>query len=382
MTVIFIGNYLPDKQESMQRFTNSLQRDVAEIGMRTIVWIPPAVTSRYSKSTNTGLGKWLGYIDKWLLFPLIISGRRYLKGYNSKNFLFHICDHSNAPYLQWLPRSRTLITCHDVLAIRGGLGYADAYCPATATGKILQKWILGNLLKARWLTTVSNHTMQQLRELDNHNKKQPISWQVVYNSFNGQFWPMAQAERNEIAGGLNPHLQQPFLLHVGSDLPRKNRKLLIDMLSAAGDNWNGLLCLAGDPAEPELQQYIQQKGVEHKVVLVVKPTHQQLVALYSSCFAFVFPSFSEGFGWPLIEAQACGTPVIVSNIMPMPEVGGEAALYANPYDGADFANALAKLQNKAYREELVRKGFDNCKRFDNPKITGQYLHLYKMMEQA
>jgi glycosyltransferase involved in cell wall biosynthesis len=116
--------------------------------------------------------------------------------------------------------------------------------------------------------------------------------------------------------------------------------------------------------------------MQNRVKSIVKPGHETLLALYSLCDAFIFPSFSEGFGWPVIEAQACGAPVIASDIEPMPEVSGGGALHANPKTAADFADAFLSLQNKALREQLVNKGFENCKRFSSEKMIDAYLLLH------
>jgi hypothetical protein len=142
MRIILIGNYLPDKQESMIRFAYMLNSGFIKSGFTSEIWYPKALFGAVVRSPNTGFGKWLGYIDKWVIFPLIL---RYRLIYNSKKFAstrFHICDHSNSPYLKHLPKDRTGITCHDVIAIKGGLGFSDAYSPASGLGKLLQKWIL------------------------------------------------------------------------------------------------------------------------------------------------------------------------------------------------------------------------------------------------
>src|SRR5690606_21484309 len=125
-----------------------------------------------------------GYIDKWLLFPLVVRWRLLKKSNNSSSVFYHICDHSNAPYLKYLPKDRSGITCHDVLAIRGALGYADAYCSASGMGKILQKWIFRNLINAKKLVCVSQHTLSQLEELSELNTVKDKNWKVILNAFN------------------------------------------------------------------------------------------------------------------------------------------------------------------------------------------------------
>src|SRR5690606_39604599 len=98
--------------------------------------------------------------------------------------------------------------------------------------------------------------------------------------------------------------------------------------------------------------------------------------LYNGAEAFVFPSLSEGFGWPVIEAQACGTPVVTSNFQPMLEVSGNAALHADPKSPKAFAEALMTISNINLREELIKLGFENTKRFYVKHMIESYLKLY------
>jgi glycosyltransferase involved in cell wall biosynthesis len=378
MRIILIGNYPPDKQQSMERFANMLAAGFSKEGHYATIWRPVVFFGWLFKSTTTGPGKWMGYIDKWVLFPLILHLRLLHKKYHTENTRFHICDHSNSYYLKQLPVERTVITCHDVLAIRGALGYADAWVSASRTGRILQNWILNNLTNAHKLAAVSWTTYQQLCALDSlHPKHHAKNWMVIYNAFNAHFRPLCKEESNGLLrkAGIDPAM--PYLLHVGSGLRRKNRKLLIDMLVALGSRWNGNICFAGEAPDEELTMYIRAMGMKNRVSVVVNPDHITLLALYSACTAFVFPSLSEGFGWPVIEAQACGAPVIASSLNPLPEVSGGAALHADPEKPADFAAAFLALQNRVTRNELIAKGFENAKRFHISRMTQAYLNLHQ-----
>src|SRR5690606_30874322 len=110
---------------------------------------------------------------------------------------------------------------------------------------------------------------------------------------------------------------------------------------------------AGQKISDKLQKAIEKHGLQSRVISVVKPNHMELVALYSACTAFVFPSYSEGFGWPVIEAQACGAPVIASNIAPMQEVCGQGAQLVDPDDAIGFAEALLNLQDPDVRAKWI-----------------------------
>ncbi|MDB5138676.1 MAG: group 1 glycosyl transferase [Mucilaginibacter sp.] len=369
---ILIGNYPPDKQESMKRFAGMINSGLIDAGFETELWCPVQFFNVRAKHPHKGLGKWLGYIDKWLLFPIILKSRLFLnKSYKKGNVVFLVCDHSNSFYLNFLPIKYTIITCHDVLAIRGALGYADAYNPASATGKILQKWIFKNLIKAHYLIAVSKFTLKQLTALNPTSEKN--DWKVIYNGFNAEFKLIDQEKAKLLIKDAGLISDIPFILHVGSHLPRKNRKLLIDMVCNLGNEWNGVICYAGQRLDKELLDYAISLSLETRIVNVIKPNHETLVALYNMCEAFIFPSFSEGFGWPLIEAQACGAPVIASNIEPMPEISNLSALHADPHDPETFSKEFLKLKNDTFKAELIEKGFKNCARFKTEIMIDKYL---------
>ncbi|WP_245327867.1 glycosyltransferase [Hymenobacter fodinae] len=350
-----------------------------QAGINSEIWRPTVLFGRRHQAATTGIGKWLAYVDKWLVFPMVLRWRLLDQAFASPNVRFHVCDHSNAPYLQHLPEERAGITCHDVLAIRGAFGYADAYCPASGLGKVLQKWILHHLSRAKLLATVSQLTLQQLRELAPDHATQ--DWRVIHNAFNARFAPLPAAQQAELLSQVGLAPDANFLLHVGSGLARKNRALLLHMAAALGSRWQGLICFAGEPLEEALLVLANSLGLQGRVVSVVKPEHATLVALYSACEAFIFPSFSEGFGWPVIEAQACGAPVIASDIEPMPEVSGGAALHADPAQPQAFAEALLTLQDADTRAALVARGFENARRFEPEHMTSHYLDLFGVRQE-
>ncbi|MGA0556489.1 glycosyltransferase family 4 protein [Larkinella sp. VNQ87] len=373
MKIILIGNYPLDRQESMERFAQMLYSGFSGAGVEVELWRPRVILGTWFNSSLSGLGKWVGYLDKWVLFPLLLRWRQL--GLKRTDVRFHVCDHSNSPYLFHLPAETTIITCHDVLAIRGALGHADAYCPASGFGKILQKWIMFHLSRARRVGCVSQLTLDQLKALA--PQKPPKSdWRVVHNAFNAKFGPMDPEDCLALVEKAGLKINRPFILHVGSGLPRKNRKVILDAVHALGNRWQGVICFAGQGLDEKLMDHARSLGIEGRVVSVYKPDHATLVALYNLCEVFIFPSFSEGFGWPIIEAQACGAPVIASNVPPLPEVSGGMAFHAHPDKPAEFAEAVLALQDEATRKKTISEGFKNCTRFEPTHMIDAYLDLH------
>jgi glycosyltransferase involved in cell wall biosynthesis len=174
---------------------------------------------------------------------------------------------------------------------------------------------------------------------------------------------------------------KPFLLHVGSNLPRKNRAILPQILNGLQANFDGYLCFAGKRPDRALECEIARLNLSQRVMIFENVSHQELNLLYNTCFAFVFPSFSEGFGWPVIEAQICGAPVICSDMEPFREITNDSALLANPNNPMEFVNQIQKLKDPNFRNSLIEKGKENAKIYSKERMISAYVNLYKKIIQ-
>jgi glycosyltransferase involved in cell wall biosynthesis len=172
---------------------------------------------------------------------------------------------------------------------------------------------------------------------------------------------------------------QPFVLHVGVNLHRKNREGVLRIFALCKDQWTGSLVFAGEPLSPALRSLARQLGVLERVVEAANATSELLEALYNCATALLFPSTFEGFGWPIAEAQACGCPVLCTDREPMTEVAGGAALTHDLEDEAGFAADLLRLTNPAEREHWRAKGLENVQRFTSALMIARYCELYRSL---
>lgn len=379
LRVVVLGNYGPDAQQSMRRFADWLVEAARASGAEVELRVPPAIAGR-GAAEGSARHKWGGWLDKLVVFPLLLLLRRPLDAASdrlrARRTVHHVADHSNAPWLAVLPADRSVITCHDVLAIAGALGDADAHCPASRTGVWLQRWILRHLGRARRVVCVSAATLAGLERLAPASAVGPVTRVVVPNALNAPFAPPEPAAAGELlaARGLPRLAEAPYVLHVGSALERKNRQLVVRLLAAG---WDGDAVLAGRPIEPALRALADELDVADRLHELVDPTHDELVAAYGLAHALVFPSYAEGFGWPVAEAQACGTPVVASSRPPMPEVGGPDARYADPDDVAGFAAHLQALREPGARAAQVAAGLANVRRFADADVRAAYRDVHR-----
>ncbi len=132
--------------------------------------------------------------------------------------------------------------------------------------------------------------------------------------------------------------------------------------------------------DAELHSLGGELGVSDRIVSIINPESELLEALYSAAVALVYPSRFEGFGWPIIEAQACGCPVICSNRGPLPEVAGDAAMMHDVSDEAAFAGDVLRLLDPAVRDEWSRKSLQNAARYRAEEMISHYIALYRELE--
>jgi len=382
--VLLVANSATDGQESMLRFAEMLRSGLAATGCTVEVIAPPSIFGRFV-STRGSLGKWIGYIDKYLLFPFLMRRkiaaiRRRASRTQGIFPVVHICDHSNAPYVAHVAGVPCVVTCHDLGAVRGALGEAT-YCPASATGKLLQRWILRSLARPDRIVCDSAATERDARRLLG---RQCPATEVVLLGLNQTFSERPAAEIEGYLAGTLPNLDltRPFLLHVGSSHPRKNRDGILRIFHRVKDRWDGGLVFAGEALPDELVDLARKLGISERVTVVEGPATPLLEALYNRAFALIFPSRFEGFGWPLVEAQACGCPVLCSDSSSVPEVAGAGAFVRAVQDEDGFAEDILRLEQPEVRAALIQRGRENLVRFRTQGMIDRYMATYRSIARA
>lgn len=251
-----------------------------------------------------------------------------------------------------LPHKKTVLTVHDIGHYLFGLRGIKRW---------LYKW-LWLVLPIRAVgvvTAVSKETQDNItRHLCVIGK--PI--EVINNCHSAIFRPAKRPFR----------VNCPIILQVGTK-PYKNVFRLIEALS-------GIKCrlvLIGH-LDAELRRRLAECRVDYGNH--VDLTHEELYKQYVDCDLVSFVSLGEGFGVPIIEAQAVGRPVITANISPMREVAGEGACLVDPLDVSQIRDGIRKIiDDEVYRNQLMERGFRNVSRYSPATISGQYLTLYEKL---
>ncbi len=203
--------------------------------------------------------------------------------------------------------------------------------------------------------------------------------EVIYQSVNPIFYSRAD-ERQKLQVRLKHQLPEKFLLTVGTVEPRKNLLALVEGMIAAKINLP--LVVVGKLTDYH-QKVLKLIGTDlnlQQVLFLSGIPDAELALLYQMAEVMVYPSFFEGFGLPVAEAQASGCPVITSNTSSMPEAGGDAAIYINPEKPEEIGQALtALLTNPTRREALIAKGNINARRFTPEIFAIQLKQLYNKL---
>ncbi len=167
---------------------------------------------------------------------------------------------------------------------------------------------------------------------------------------------------------------------MGSGLRRKNREALLLSVAQIKESWPGPIVFAGEALTSMERELATSLGLENRVREIAGPDNETLVALYNAALCLVFMSRFEGFGWPILEAQASGCPVICSDRTSVPEVAGDGALIHDPDDFAAIAADIQRMGEAAFRERLVALGFKNVLGYSTGRMIGAYAESYRQIQ--
>jgi glycosyltransferase involved in cell wall biosynthesis len=392
--IVLIGNFRPDRQESMLRFDHALSAGLQARGLPVETIRPePRFVKCVRQYRYGGLPKYLGYLDKFLLFPRRL---RHLARHAAPGAVFHILDHGNAVYAPHLRAVPLLCSVHDLLQIRSARGEFPKN-RLGPSGIRYQEWILRNLATLRRVACISEKTRTDFLRLTG---LPPEGAAVVPMALNHPYRPLPGAtaapllaralDRQQLRwpSATGPRRAReadtptPFLFAIGGGQWYKNRTGLLEIFAALRrlPGHTPALLYVGPPFDPEQQAVIDQHCLHDAVLRIPNLDNDELGAAYSLASGLLFPSWEEGFGWPVAEAQACGCPVFASNRAPMTEVGGQGARYFDPLQPAAAAQIIA--DGLADPAPLRAAGFFEAKRWNPEAMLDAYQHLYTLLTEA
>lgn len=206
---------------------------------------------------------------------------------------------------------------------------------------------------------------------------------VIHHGISSEFFPEIDEDKFSLMRVRMSFPNSPYILFVGGAGPRKNHHVLFQAFASNIFLMkNFVIIVVGNPIHKmgKVEASSEKFGISDKVFCVGMVALEELRLLYSHAALFVFPSKYEGFGFPILEAMACGVPVVTSNRSALPEIAGSAAALVNPDNSEELAHAMGQvLQDSALQASLRRKGLERIANFTWKKAATKTFELYQKL---
>ena len=315
---------------------------------------------------------------RWVNFPLLLHAVFKPLDWPKADIVAGGLDVMFMPSPRLLPLSRKckkVTTFHDLIF----LIYPEFY---TLSSRLWQ-WQMSFPYEARTsdaVIVVSNTTKNDLIRLAGTDEKK-IS--VLYEGVGKEYFgPKDTATFKSLKSRFD--LPERYIYYIGSIEPRKNLKSVILALKTYKEKHSDTikLVLSGSKSwlSSDLYQLVQELSLDDSVIFTGRVTDEEKIAFLQHAFTFAFPSFYEGFGLMVLEAFACGCPVIVSDRGALPEVAGDAALIVNPDKPDEIAEAISSLvEDNILRNQLIQKGRLRAKGFTWEDAAKKTLEIFKQV---
>lgn len=351
MTSSGVGTYVSSLFGALQATSDETLVPLAHCGVRSI----PMITGRGRKLNKT---VWMQAVLPFLLGRLDMD----------------VCHFTNSVAPAWMP-SPSIITIHDMTLwlypqyhTKRRLAAMRPIIPLAAR-------------RASAVIAVSENTKRDIQDIL-HIPAEKIH--VIYEAAAPHFQPVTDRRELEMVRR-ELGLPKRFVLYVGNVEPRKNIERLVRAMSHIETRHADpiSLVIVGSLAwgHEGVLKAIEDEGLQSRVHFLGYVDVKLLVALYSMCEVFIYPSLYEGFGLPILEAMACGAPVITSPHGSLREIAGDAAAYVDPLNVEDIADKLCELLlSPSLRDTLRERGFARTAQFSWDKAARQTLVLYRSVE--
>jgi glycosyltransferase involved in cell wall biosynthesis len=367
----------------MSRFAGMILCGMTERGHKVESWTSRQTFGRLP-IPSAFIRKWLGYADQFLVYPREL---RQLVNRQPSDTLFVVTDQALGMWVPCFAHRPHVIHCHDFLALKSALGEFSEN-PTGWTGRQYQQRIRKGFSRGKTFISVSEKTREDLHRF---LPRVPKISEVVRNGLNHPFRPMEMAERISLLKQVGVEIpKHGFIVHIGGNQWYKNRRGVLEIYRVyvhSHPNPLELWMIGAKPSDQllNLAASIPKSG---KVHFLSGLTNEQVNAAYSHARVLLFPSLEEGFGWPIVEAMACGTPVIATDRAPMREVGGSSAYYIHrmnsslendhlwAVDGAKCLQTILNLKTKKL-DALRCEGLKHVEQFAAEKSLDCYERIYQ-----
>ena len=281
------------------------------------------------------------------------------------------CTSNTAPVFCSVP---LVLTLHDIIFLEKKAGKNSSFYQNM--GRYYRRLVVPRIIKhCRKIITVSNFECNRIRSFLNLEENRITA---IHNGYSQRFQPL-EISRTQIQKYLP---DEEYLFFLGNTDPKKNTPRTLKAYSLyLKKSEKRLPLLIADLKEDTIDRILHQEQIEEIKPMLRYPgyiPHTDLPAIYNRASVFLYTSLRESFGIPLLEAMACGTPVITSNTSAIPEIAGKDALLINPEKAETIAKVLIELeQNPLLRRKQIDYGLERVKHFSWQQTAHQLLNVYQ-----
>lgn len=316
-----------------------------------------------------------GFYPKWEQSALLKAAEA------DKVDILH-CTSNTAPVYGKIP---LVVTLHDIIYLEKSFykiitGKGTAY---QRFGNVYRRYFVPKVVKqCKVLITVSEFEKNRIRDFFGIDESKI---KAVYNGVSEHFIKVVDpAELKRVKDKYK--LPDQFFFHLGNTDPKKNTKGVLAAFSEFRKKTKlDIPLVMLDFERVELEKLVNEIGdpeIINHIFLTGYVINTDLPAIYSQCKVFLYPSLRESFGIPILEAMACGVPVITANTSSMPEVSGDAAYFVNPFNYSEITDGIVNILNdNKLRDHLIEKGFKRAKQFSWKSMAESVLNIYNDLYQ-
>ncbi len=364
-TQVLLVRDMPEQRlRSMERLADEIERGFTGNEQYRLT----AIALHASRAAGRiGLGQADSYFTRFVRYPLAVK--------RTPADVYHIVDHGYAHAAALLPRERTVISCHDLTLLKAEEGLAG-FTPGRA-----------QLARFRWSTSFLKHAARVICPSESTKEDvvqlrgvAPERISVVPYGVDAQFRPLGDDAPGRLKAGL-PGAPHHVMLHVSTGDAYKNVSGTVRVLAALRESGLDISLLRiGKALTDDERGLAARLRVEAHIVECGRVSDERLVELYNAADVLLFPSFYEGYGWPPLEAMACGTPVVISDAPSLVEVVGDAGLKAPARDvDALAAGVRAIVEGADLAAGLRRRGIERAGQFTWQRTIDGFAEAYGLV---
>ena len=351
MEIDYINGLKTDEIFGMSKYQRKIHERITDIKLNPIEY--PMISKK--RIINDAV--------KYLVYPFIVKSKV------RKNNIKHVTSQDLAYLLKLVKLEKTIVTCFDLIP----WVYDNEQLPTS-------KLKIQGLKKADRIITISEYSKKDIiKHLGYPENKISIVYPAVDQDI---YYEKRDREIIKKLGILDTH---KVILYVGSEQPRKNVPFLLEAINLLKKRIPEIKLLKiGTSQVPgareKLLELIETLGLQKEVIFVGYVSENDITKYYNAADLFVYPSLYEGFGMPPLEAMACGTPVVTSNVTSLPEVVADAAITTDPQDIDAFVDAMYKvLTDDKMRENMISKGIKRAQLFNWDRSAEEMRRVYEQL---